>query len=109
MSTSCKTCGDQVTSLVTLHESQTQKNILKQNKVGQSLYIQTVASLNNTINNENEGKKYDSYQRYLMKKKGKVLSKQGAQVATKAKYGNKTKSIGLSSKANSCDFCPSSS
>jgi hypothetical protein len=108
MSTSCKTCGDPLTPLVTLHELQTQKNILKQNKVGQSLYIQTIASLNNTINNDNEGKKYDSYQRYLMKKKGKVLSKQGAQVATKAKYGNKTKSIGLSSKANSCDFCPSS-
>ena len=89
--------------------TQTQKNILKQNKVGQSLYIQTVASLNNTINNENEGKKYDSYQRYLMKKKGKVLSKQSTIVATKAKYGNKTNSIGLSSKANSCDFCPSSS
>ena len=46
-----------------------QKTILKQNEVGQSLYIQNIASLNNTINGKNEGIKHDSYQRYLLKKK----------------------------------------
>lgn len=83
-----------------------QKTILKQNRTQQSLYIQTIASLNNTTNTANEGKKHDSYQRYLMKKKGKVFSKQGNVVASEPVYGNKTQSVTLSSKNNTkCDFC----
>ena len=49
MSSSCKTCDGNVTSLVSLHANNTQKSILRQNRVRQSLYIQNVASLNNTI------------------------------------------------------------
>lgn len=104
--TSRTCCPDDVSSLVTLNEVHTQKNIQKQNKVGQSLYIQTIASLNNTIEKTNEGVKYDSYQRYLLKKKGKVFSNQESVVANTPNYGNKTKSFSLTSKTNSnCDFC----
>jgi len=99
-------CPDGQESLIAVHEISTQKTILKQNRTQQSLYIQTIASLNNTINITNEGKKHDSYQRYLMKKKGKVFSKQGNVVASVPVYGNKTKSMSLSSKNNTkCDFC----
>jgi len=108
MSSSCKTCDGNVTSLVSLHANNTQKSILRQNRVGQSLYIQNVASLNNTINPANEGKKYDSYQRYLLKKKGKLFQQQGKKIASVPNYGNKTQSMTLTSKNNSyCDFSPS--
>ncbi len=105
--TSCKTCGESsVNSLVNLYNNKVQKSILNQSKVGQSLYIQTKASLNNTINVNNEGKKHDTYQRYLMKKKGKVFSTQETKVASTPLYGNKVKSLNLSSLAkSSCDFC----
>lgn len=82
-----------------------QKTILKQNQVGQSLYIQNIAALNNTINNKNEGIKYDSYQRYLLKKKGLVFSNQEKNKAESPKYGNKISSTNISSKSNKCDFC----
>ena len=65
---SCNTCDSQ-TSIVETNKDTTQKTILKQNKVHQSLYIQNIAALNNTINNTNEGQKYGSYERYLLKKK----------------------------------------
>ena len=107
MSTSCKSCPYDETSSVSVNATNTQKSILNQNKVGQSLYIQNIASLNNTINTSNEGKKYDSYQRYLMKKKGKVFSKQGSVVAGTPSSGNKTRSFSLTSKMNAnCNFCP---
>ena len=77
MSTSCTTCPYDEMSLVSVNATNTQKSILNQNKVGQSLYIQNIASLNNTINTSNEGKKYDSYQRYLMKKKDLIEMKSG--------------------------------
>ena len=57
---SCNTCDSQ-TSIVETNKDTTQKTILKQNKVHQSLYIQNIAALNNTINNTNEGQKYGSY------------------------------------------------
>ena len=107
MSTSCKSCPYDETSSISVNATNTQKSILNQNKVGQSLYIQNIASLNNTINTINEGKKYDSYQRYLMKKKGRIVfSKQGSVVASTPSSGNKTRSFSLTSKMNAnCNFC----
>ena len=67
----------------------TQKKILKQTSVSQAQYIQNVSSLNSTINNTNEGVKFNSYDRYLNKKKGKVLANQGKITSTALK-GNKT-------------------
>ena len=104
--TSRTCCPDDVSSLVALNEVHTQKNIQKQNKVGQSLYIQTIASLNNTIEKTNEGVKYDSYQRYLLKKKEKYFPNKKALFWNTPNYGNKTKSFSLTNKTNSnCDFC----
>lgn len=75
----------------------TQKKILKQTSVSQGQYIQNVSSLNSTINNTNEGVKFNSYDRYLNKKKGKVLANQGKSTSTALK-GNKTGSVSLTSK-----------
>ena len=75
----------------------TQKKILKQTSVSQGQYIQNVSSLNSTINNTNEGVKFNSYDRYLNKKKGKVLANQGKLTSTALK-GNKTSSVSLTSK-----------
>lgn len=83
-----------------------QKQIQKQTGVSQSLYIYNITSINNNTNNRNEGKKHDSYQRYLLKKKGIVFSKQGNIIETPPDYGNKTTSLNISSKVNdNCDFC----
>ena len=82
-----------------------QKKIMKQSNVSQSLYIQNIASLSNKINSSNEGVKHDSYQRFLMKKKGKVFSNQ-SMIERVPLYGNKTKSLNLTSKIINCDFCP---
>ena len=102
---SCNTCDSQ-NSIIDTNKESVQKTILKQNRVHQSLYIQNIASLNNTINNTNEGKKYDSYQRYLLKKKGLVLTQHGKKSASTPVYGNKTKSMSVTSKNNSnCDLC----
>ena len=102
---SCNTCDSQ-TSIVETNKDSTQKTILKQNKVHQSLYIQNIAALNNTINNTNEGQKYGSYERYLLKKKGKIFTQHGKREDETPLYGNKTKSLSLTSKNNSnCDFC----
>ena len=69
-----------------------QKIIQNQSGVSQSLYMCNITSINNTINNNNEGVKYDSYQRYLLKKKGVVFSKQ--------------ESLNISSEINkNCNFC----
>ena len=78
----------------------TQKKILKQTSVSQAQYIQNVSSLNSTINNTNEGVKFNSYDRYLNKKKGKVLANQGKITSTALK-GNKTQSVSLTNKNNS--------
>ena len=103
--TSCTIC-DRQTSIVETHKESIQKTILKQNKVDQSLYIQNIASLNHIINNTNEGQKYGSYERYLLKKKGKVFTQHGKREAASPLYGNKTKSLSLTSKNNiHCTFC----
>ena len=82
-----------------------QKKILNQSMVSQSLYIQNIASLNSTINNNNEGKKLDSYQRYLMKKKGLLFSQQGKKQSTPL-IGNKSKSFSFTNyMTNKCDKC----
>lgn len=78
-----------------------QKNILKQTGVSQSQYLQNIASLHSHIENTNEGVKNSSYERYLNRKKGKVLSNQGKKVETTPSYGNKTQSVSLTSKNNS--------
>lgn len=82
-----------------------QKNIQKQSGVSQSLYMYNITSMNNSINHNNEGKKHDSYQRYLLKKKGHVFSKQENRIETPGS-GNKTNSLNISSKINdNCTFC----
>ena len=91
---SCKTCNNS-TSLVFNELKSAQRKILNQRSVQTSQYIQNISSLNNYINNTNEGIKYNSYDRYLLKKKGIVLRKQGIKPKTPT-YGNKTKSIPLS-------------
>ena len=75
----------------------TQKKILKQTSVSQAQYIQNVSSLHSKITNTNEGVKFNSYDRYLNKKKGKVLANQGKITKTALK-GNKTQNVSLTSK-----------
>lgn len=75
-----------------------QKKILKQTGVSHSQYLQNIASLNSSVNDTNEGIKNNSYQRYLNRKKGKVLSNQGKNVASEPHVGNKTQSVSLTSK-----------
>ena len=83
-----------------------QKINQNQSGVSQSLYMCNITSINNTINNNNEGVKYDSYQRYLLKKKGVVFSKQESIIQKPPKYGNKTNSLNISSEVNKkCNFC----
>ena len=61
-----------------------QKKIQKQVRQSSGLYTMNFATLNSTINNENEGKKHDSYQRYLNKKKGQVLMSSSVKFSTAA-------------------------
>ena len=77
-----------------------QKEIMKQKGVSSSQYQEHKNSLNNIIERTNEGVKHGSYQRYIDKKKGKVLSNQGKMVAATPKIGNKTKSLPLTSYAS---------
>ena len=84
-----------------------QKQIQKQSSVPQSLYLSNINSLNSIINNKNEGKKHDSYQRYLLKKKGKVFSNQDTKTQLPI-YGNKKSSLNISSYYNNCNFCSDS-
>lgn len=100
---SCQTCENQ-DSIVTTNEKKVQRSLLYQAHVHSSLYTMNISTLNNKINNTNEGIKYNSYDRYLNKKKGKVFSKQGTKVESPIQ-GNKTKSISLSSKTN-CSCSP---
>uniref|UniRef100_A0A6C0KM90 Uncharacterized protein n=1 Tax=viral metagenome TaxID=1070528 RepID=A0A6C0KM90_9ZZZZ len=44
-------------------------------KIAQSLHTIITSSRHSTINNNNEGKKHDSYSRYLNKKKGEIFNK----------------------------------
>ncbi len=90
--------------------SEVQKTVLHQNRVPGSLYIQNIAALNHTIQTSNEGVKYGSYDRYLLKKKGLLYSKQGTNPATTPLKGNKTQSFSLTNqmKLTKCTFCPSS-
>ena len=70
----CKRCENQ-NSIVETQSKTTQKTILKQNRVMQSLYTRNISALNSNINNNNEGVKHGSYKRYLDKKVGTTLSK----------------------------------
>ena len=87
--------------MVNTDNNATQKNILNQTAVSQSQYLQNIAALNSSTNNVNEGIKNASYERYLNKKKGKVLANQGKKTSSNPKYGNKTDSVALTSKVNS--------
>ena len=101
MSNQCLKCGTQKSIKETENEK-TQRAILKQSMVMSSLYTMNIASMNTSINTSNEGNKHDSYERYLMKKKGNVLSQQSKIIDTSAK-GNKTKSYALGSLWNFCE------
>jgi len=78
--------------------SEIQKQILKQTGVSQSQYLQNIAALNSHIDNTNEGAKNSNYERYLNRKKGKVLSNQSKTVSSEPSFGNKTQSMSLTSK-----------
>jgi len=67
---SCKSCINQ-SSIVETQSEITQKRIQNQVRVPSSMYIMNFSSLHNTINNNNEGIKHDSYQRRLNKLKQK--------------------------------------
>ncbi len=101
----CKVCENN-TNLINTNQNKVQKEILRQKGVHSSQYIQNIASLNNTINNSNVGQKLNSYDRYLLKKKGNVLSQQGKKTSSAVK-GNKTKSLHLSSYFNNKCVCKS--
>ena len=88
-----------------INESMIQKRIQKQVSQQASLYTMNFAALNSTINNQNEGIKFDSYQRYLNKKKGRVLKDNGTNVASDPTEGNKKSSIAFSSKVSSNCSC----
>lgn len=81
--------------------SETQKQILKQVSVSQSQYLENIASLHSHIDNTNEGVKNSSYERYLNRKKGKILSNQGKTVSSEPLMGNKTQSVSITSKNTS--------
>ena len=81
--------------------SEIQKDILKQTGVSQSQYLQNIASLHSHIDDTNEGIKNANYERYLNRKKGKVLSNQGKTIASLPSVGNKTQSVSLTSKNTS--------
>ena len=81
-----------------------QKEIQNQTSVHQSQYLDNVTMLNNTINNTNEGVKYSSYQRYLNKRKGNIITNQGSLIETPV-IGNKSRSFFLSSKTKSRNEC----
>ena len=55
---SCQKCANQE-SIITTNETKVQKNILYQSHVHSSLYTMNISTLNNTINNNNEGIKYN--------------------------------------------------
>lgn len=83
----------------------TQQIIQKQRRQSSGLYTMNYASLNSSINTQNEGVKHDSYQRRLNKLKGKVLSENGKTVSSDPVKGNKTSSIAFSSKVKSDCQC----
>jgi hypothetical protein len=67
---SCKTCDNQ-SSIIETQSEITQKRIQNQVRVPSSMYTMNFAALNSVINNNNVGKKHDSYQRRLNKLKQK--------------------------------------
>lgn len=103
MSPYCRTCDSQY-SITQTNQNSIQKQIQNQVHVSQSLYSSTKSSLNSYINNSNEGKKHDSYERYLLKKKGKVVSQYGKKIDVPL-HGNKSQSLGLTSYNNNCNLC----
>ena len=103
MSSYCRTCYSQ-TSIIQTKQNSVQKKIQNQVYVPQSLYSSTKSSLNSYINNTNEGNKHSNYERYLLKKKGKVVSQHGKKVDV-ALQGNKTKSLSLTSYNKNCNLC----
>lgn len=92
---SCKTCANQ-TSLIETQSEITQKRIQNQVRVSSSMYTMTFAALNSKINNDNVGKKHDSYQRRLNKLKEKVMNCSTTNAQTPLK-GNKTRSYNIKS------------
>lgn len=98
---SCNTCN-QITSLQNSKSDIVQKNIQKQVSVSSSLYSMSLNSLNRNVNNNNVGVKHSCYDRYLSKKKGKLISNSNNNIANIAKIGNKVKSYTISSYNSNC-------
>lgn len=77
-----------------------QKRINKQVRVPSSMYTMNFSTLNNTINNNNEGKKHDSYQRRLNNLKNRVNTriKIGDAISNDTPVqGNKNKALSIGS------------
>lgn len=77
-----------------------QKRINKQVRVPSSMYTMSFSTLNNTINNNNEGKKHDSYQRRLNNLKNRVRTQikiSDVKTNNEPKQGNKNKAFCIGS------------
>ena len=80
-----------------------QKRINKQVRVPSSMYTMSFSTLNNIINNNNEGVKHDSYQRRLNNLKNRVRTQNeinDAETNYAPIQGNKTKAYNI----GSCKF-----
>lgn len=97
----CRVCDTQ-TSQIDTNSVTVQKHIQNQARAYSSVYTMNIAAMNNSINNTNVGIKHGSYERYLLKKKGQVLSNVSRKVASLPIKGNKTNATSLSSMMTQC-------
>ena len=105
MNSNCKTCVLNLSSLEYININNIQKTILKQNRIYSSLYTNIKSSLNSNINNNNQGKKYNSYNRFMNKKKLNVFKKTGMNESANPSQGNKTKSFLITNMIKKCNNC----
>ena len=91
---SCKTCDNQ-TSIIETQSEIIQKRIQKQVRVPSSMYTMNFAALNTVINNNNVGKKHDSYQRRLNKLKQRNIVENTLTDSESPLKGNKSKSYNI--------------
>ena len=91
---SCKTCDNQ-TSIIETQSVITQKRIQNQVRIPSSMYTMNFAALNTVINNNNVGKKHDSYQRRLNKLKQRNIVENTLTDTETPLKGNKSKSYNI--------------
>ena len=91
---SCKTCENQ-SSIIETQSEIIQKRIQNQVRVPSSMYTMNFAALNSVINNNNVGKKHDSYQRRLNKLKQRNIVENTLTDSESPLKGNKSKSYNI--------------